>query len=280
MKHARSLRALFALFALFILATLPLVACGGSADGTSITPTPSSVTLNVFAAASLTESFNEIATAYQKAYPNVTIKYNFGGSQLLEQQMANGAPADVFASADATNMKKASDAGLVTSSQIFVKNRLVVIIPVSNPGKINSLKDLANKGVKIDIEAPAVPAGKYSLQVLDNMSKSPDYGSSYAGMVKENFVSQEDNVKAVVQKVQLDEADAGFVYTTDVTASVASKLTILPIPDTFNVIAEYPIAVTKSSAHSTDAQAFVQYILSSAGQAILAKYKFITVSGS
>lgn len=256
-----------------------LAACGSSSTpGSTPTPAPAAVTLNVFAAASLTESFNEIASAYHQMHPNVTIKPNYNGSQLLEQQIANGAPADVFASADITNMTKASDAGLVNASQVFVKNRLVVILPVNNPGNITSLKDLAKKGIKIDLEAATVPAGKYSRQALANLSKSPDYGTGYGSAVLSNVVSLEDNVKAVVQKVQLGEADAGFVYRTDVTTAVASKLMVIDIPDPYNVIAQYPIAVVKSSTHASDAQAFISFVLSSAGQAILAKYHFITVT--
>ncbi len=223
----RSLR----LFLLFLSFCILLAACGGSTTTSSTpTPTPSPVTLNVFAAASLTESFNEIGTAYHQQNPNVTVKFNFNGSQILEQQIANGAPADVFASADQANMQKASDAGLVNTPQVFVKNRLVVIVPTSNPGNINSLKDLAKKGVKIDLEATAVPAGKYSRQALANLSQSPDYGSSFANAVLANVVSEEQNVKAVVQKVQLGEADAGFVYVTDVTSAVADKVKIIDIP--------------------------------------------------
>ncbi|GAC1628440.1 MAG: molybdate ABC transporter substrate-binding protein [Ktedonobacteraceae bacterium] len=268
-------RALF----LPIIACLLFAACGSTAgSGSAATTTPKAVTLNVFAAASLTESFKEIATKFQAGHSGVTVRYNFGGSQLLEQQIASGAPSDVFASADQTNMKKAADAGLVGTSQPFVKNKLVVIIPANNPGKINSLKDLANKGVKIDIEASAVPAGKYTREILGKMAKSPEYGASYESAVKANFVSQEDNVKAVVTKVQLGEADAGFVYLTDVTKNVSSQVKEIIIPDNFNVIAEYPIATTKNSAHASDAQAFVQYVLSSDGQAILQKYGFIAAS--
>lgn len=276
-------RGLYGLCLVVLLCVL-LAACGGTAaTTTSSNPTATTagpVTLNVFAAASLTESFNQIAQQYQTAHPNVKIRYNFNGSQLLVQQIISGAPADVFASADLANMKKASDAGVVGSSEVFARNKLVVILPVNNPGNITSLKDLAKKGIKIDIEAPAVPAGKYSLQVLDNMAKSADYGPSYVSAVKDNFVSQEDNVKAVVQKVQLGEADAGFVYKTDITASVASKLKEVEIPDNFNVIAQYPIAVVKNSPHATDAQAFMQYVLSTDGQAVLAKYNFLSVTGS
>ena len=267
------------LFLLFASLCILLAACGNSTASTTTTPTPTPVTLNVFAASSLTESFNEIAKAFQQQHPNVTIKPNYNGSQILEQQIANGGPADVFASADLANMQKASDAGLVDSSQVFVKNRLVVIIPTSNPGNITSLRDLAKKGVKIDLEATAVPAGKYSRQALANLSKSPDYGSGYANAVLANVVSEEQNVKAVVQKVQLGEADAGFVYRTDVTTAVASKVTVLDIPDPYNVIAQYPIAIVKSSAHASDAQSFVDFVLSPSGQVLLKKYNFIIING-
>ncbi len=273
MKHP--LRALLLLLSLCTL----LAACADTAT-TSSTSTPTSpVTLTVFAAASLTESFTEIGMQYHKMHSNITVKFNFAGSQTLETQMANGASADIFASADLANMQKASDAGLVGNSQVFVKNKLAVIIPASNPGPISTLKDLAKKGIKIDIGAVTVPAGKYARQVLDNMAKSPDYGPSYKSAVLKNIVSEEDNVKAVVQKVQLGEVDAGFVYLTDVTAAVSAKVKIIDIPDTFNVIAQYPIAVVKNSPHAAEAQTFIQYILSPDGQAILVKYHFIGVNG-
>ena len=273
---------LFSLRALFLpmLLCSLLAACGGSTSGGSTTPTATTATastLNVFAAASLTESFTEIGNSFHAAHSNVTVKFNFAGSQALVQQITNGASADVFASADEANMKKATDASLVGTPQVFARNRLVVITPTNSP-KVASLKDLANKGIKIDIEAPTVPAGKYSLQVLDKMGASSEFGKSYESAVKGNFVSQEDNVKAVVTKVQLGEADAGFVYLTDVTTKVSSKVKELTIPDNYNVIAEYPIATTKSSKDATDAQAFVQYVLSSDGQAVLQKYKFISPS--
>ncbi len=269
-------------FSLLIALGSLLVACGSSTSTTTTTPpvataTTAPVTLNVFAAASLTGSFNALAASYKQTHPNVNLILNYNGSQILEQQIANGAPADIFASADLANMQKASAAGLVGTSQIFAKNRLVVILPLSNPGKIMSLKDLARKGVKIDLEASTVPAGKYSRQALMNMSQSPVYGANFASEVLGNVVSQEDNVKAVVQKVQLGEADAGFVYVTDA-FSASGKVMVIDIPDPYNVIAQYPIAVVKNSAHASDAQTFVDYVLSSAGQAIMKKYQFIPVN--
>jgi molybdate transport system substrate-binding protein len=273
MRHSQRSLMLF-----IMLCTLLLAACGGTTAASTATPTASPVTLNVFAAASLKESFTAIAAKYQQAHAGVTVKLNFAGSQILEQQIASGAAADVFASADLANMTKASDAGLVGSSQVFVKNRLTVIIPASNPGHINSLHDLANKGVKIDIAAPTVPAGKYSLQALGKMALSPQYGPAYVSAVKKNFVSLETDVKSVVNKVQLGEVDAGFVYVTDVTAAVSDKVKMIVIPDEFNVIAQYPIAVTKGSTHASDAQAFVQYILSKDGQDVLQQYHFIVIN--
>lgn len=264
---------------IFFLLSLFLLLVAGCGSSPAANPPSTPVTLNVFAAASLTESFGEIAKQYQASHPNIKIVYNFNGSQILVQQITNGANADVFASADTANMNKAIDAKAVSNPQVFARNKLAVIIPVGNPGNITSLKDLARKGLKIVLAAPAVPAGKYSIQILDTMAKSPDYGPTFESSVKANVVSQEDNVKAVVQKVQLGEADAGIVYRTDVTVAVANQIKMIDIPDNFNVVAEYPIAVTLKSAHSTEALAFVQYLLSADGQAILTRFHFIGVNG-
>src|SRR5260370_5975114 len=238
---------------LFLLGSLLLVGRGSTppASGNTSTPAPAVVTLHVFAASSLTDSFNTMATKYHQLHPNVTIQPVYNGSQALEQQIANGAPADIFASADTTNIQKASQAGLVGTSQVFARNRLVVIIPVGNPGHISTLKDLARSRVKIDLAAPTVTVGKYALQWVANLANSPDYRSAYQDAVLKNVVSQEENVKAVVQKIQLGEADAGIVYVTDVTASASSQVSSLAIPDNFNVNAGYPIPVVKSTTHST-----------------------------
>ena len=274
----RSLRVFFLLLTLGVF----LAACGGStatSGGSSSTTTASAppVTLNIFAAASLTKSFGVIKTQYTKAHPNVNITYNFNGSQLLAQQINSGAKADVFASADQANMAKV--ASLVNNPQVFVKNRITVIVPANNPANITSLKDLGRKGVKLDLAAPSVPIGAYALKVLDKLGQSSQYGSAYESAVKANVVSQEENVTSVVQKVQLGEADAGIVYVTDA-ASAAGKVKLIDIPDQYNLIAQYPIAATKSSANATAAQDFVNYILSSDGQATLAKYGFIPAASS
>lgn len=279
MRH--TFRVLGLVFALCLL----LAGCGGGTttgnNNTGSTKSSSThTTLKVFAAASLTESFNDIKTKYQAAHPDVNITYNFNGSQILVQQIINGAPADVFASADQANMQKGTQAGVVNSPQLFAKNKLTVIVPTNNPANITSLKDLARKGVKIDLEAATVPAGKYSRQILDKLGSDPQYGAAYKSAVLANIVSQEDNVKAVVQKVELGEADAGIVYVTDVTKAAASKVKFITIPDNFNVIAQYPIAAVKDSKNAQAAQDFINYILSPDGQAVLNQYHFITVSGN
>lgn len=268
---------------LFSLLLLVLAACGGTSASGNVASTPTSasvvpITLNVFAAASLTESFKEIQKDYHAAHPNIDIIYNFNGSQALAQQLSDGAAGDIFASADQTTMQKAVEAGIVTQSQVFAQNKLVVIIPASNPGHIASLKDLAQSGTKLVVGAPAVPVGKYGLQMLDTLGAASSYGLAYEKSVKANIVSQEENVKAVVQKVQLGEADAGIVYQTDVTTALDGKVTKIEIPDEFNVLANYPVAVTKGAAHSQEAQDFVTYLLSAKGQATLTRYHFLSIN--
>ena len=272
MKHFP--RVLFLLVAVCML----LASCGSSSSSGSTTPTstptPAPVTLNVFGAASLTAAFGEIKTKYESANPNVTVTYNFAGSNTLATQITQGAPADVFASADTKNMEKVNT--LVNTPQTFAKNKVVVIIPANNPGNIKTLHDLANKGVKIAVAGPSVPVGNYTLEVLSKMGQSSEYGPAYESAVKANFVTQETSVSGVVQKVELGEVDAGYVYVSDA-YSAGSKVSSIDIPDQYNILADYPIATVKDSKNLSTAESYVQYVLSPDGQAILAKYHFIPV---
>jgi molybdate transport system substrate-binding protein len=265
--------------ALLVVASLA-VSCAD--DGPASSPGgatgPVAGRITVFAAASLTDSFNEIATAFKAKYPGVEVTFNFGGSPTLRTQLEQGARADVFASADQNQMNRAVQNGAVASpGQVFVRNSLVVVTPKDNPGKINSLADLRKSGLKLVLAAPEVPVGAYARQALTSMDKDAAYGSGFSDAVLKNVVSLESNVKQVVAKVELGEADAGIVYGTDVTPSVAPKLATIAIPSQFNVIAEYPIALTKSPRNTATAQAFIDFVLSSAGQTILKKYNFQTV---
>lgn len=245
------------------------------------TPTaPPPVTLTVFAAASLTEAFTALKAGFEAAQPGVTVVYNFAGSNALAQQLGQGAPADVFASANATQMNVAIEAGRVISgtTEQFVRNRLVVIVPTSNPGGVITLPDLAKPGLKIVLADKAVPVGQYALDFLDKASGDAAFGPTFKDAVLANVVSYEENVRSVLTKIALGEGDAGIVYTSDVSGEAAAQVTRLDIPDALNTIARYPIAAIKDSAHPEAAQAFVAYVRSAEGQAILAGYGFIPVT--
>ncbi|MBK9748062.1 MAG: molybdate ABC transporter substrate-binding protein [Chloroflexi bacterium] len=235
-------------------------------------------TLTVFAAASLTDAFEEIAPSFEADHPGVEVLFSFGGSSTLATQLAEGAPADVFASANNTQMTVARDAERIAGSpRTFVKNRLVLIVPADNPAGIATLRDLANEGVQLVIAAPDVPVRTYTDTMLQRLAADPAYGEAYRTAVLANVVSEEDNVRQVAAKVALGEADAGIVYISDVTPDISEQVIAIPIPDYLNTIATYPIAVTNDAANPELAQAFVDYVLSDAGQYILVNWNFISV---
>ncbi|MBZ0300711.1 MAG: molybdate ABC transporter substrate-binding protein, partial [Anaerolineae bacterium] len=231
--------------------------------GTLSVSAQSSQTLVVFAASSLTDAFEEIGTAFQAAQPGVKVLFSFGGSSALATQLAEGAPADVFASANTRQMQVAQEAGRISGSPLtFAKNRLVLIVPADNPANIQSLRDLANPGVRLVVAAPAVPVRDYTDVMLDRLAADPNYGEEYRQAVVANIVSEEDNVRQVAAKVALGEADAGTVYISDVTPDIADQVIAIPIPDDLNTIATYPIAVTDDSALPELAQTFVDFVRS------------------
>jgi molybdate transport system substrate-binding protein len=240
----------------------------------TVAPTTVSGPLTVFAAASLTASFTEIGKSFEAANPGTKVTFNFAGSQALRTQIEQGAKTDVFASADNNNMDPLKNQGLVVGNvPIFTRNRLIVIMPKDNPAGLKTLKDLSKTGLKLDIADAAVPVGNYTLQALDKLSADPTYGADFKTLVLARVVSKENDVKQVVSKVALGEADAGVVYTTDAQAAI-DKLITIELPDQFNVIAVYPIGVVKGSANPALAQKFIDYVLSAAGQAVMKKYGF------
>src|SRR6185312_2652371 len=191
--------------------------------------------------------------------------------------LAQGAPADVFASANQAQMTLASQKGLIGSTpQVFVRNRLIVIVPKSNPAHIYSLADLGRPGVNLVLAAPAVPVGKYARAALAEWAANEAFGANFLSRVQANVKSNETDVKAVTAKVSLGEADAGIVYVTDVTPNVAAKVQTIEIPPALNQIAAYPIAVIKSSGNTKLAQGFIDYVQSSAGKSVLSRQGFIT----
>ena len=239
-------------------------------------------TLNVFAASSLTAAFGDIGKTFEAANPGTKVVFNFGASNDLAAQIGKAAPADVFASANDAQMQVVVKSGQVATdtARAFARNRLVVVYPTSNPGKLTKLQDLANPGVKVVLAAKEVPVGQYAIDFMTKANGDASFGATYKDAVTKNVVSYEANVKAVLQKVALGEADAGIVYTTDVTPDVTGKVIRLDIPDAFNTIAVYPIAAIKTSTQGDLAKKFVDYVLSPPGQAVMAKYGFIPASSS
>jgi molybdate transport system substrate-binding protein len=230
-------------------------------------------TVTVFAAASLTDAFTELGRAMERKTPGMAVRFNFAGSQQLVSQMEQGAAPDVLASADQRSMQEAAGHRLVTGEPVvFARNRLVVLVPTANPGHIERLEDLARPGLKLILAGESVPAGKYSREVLAKLAAVPGFPAGYAARTLANVVSEEENVKGVVAKVQLGEADAGMAYGSDVTPAVAARVKVLGIPEERNVLAEYPIAVAAGAADPAGAREFVALVLSHEGQRILARH--------
>jgi len=227
-------------------------------------------TLWVFAAASLSDAFTEIGHRLERRQPGLDVRINFAGSQQLAAQIEQGAAANVFASADDRWMAHLRDRGFLAGDwKVFARNRLVVIIPKTNPARIRRLQDLARGGVKLVLGTDAVPVGHYSRTVLQNLARDPAFGADFAARTLKNVVSEEENVKSVVAKVQLGEADAGMAYRSDVTPAVSRYVRILEIPEAANVVASYPIATLKGATAREPGDAFVALVLSPEGQGIL-----------
>jgi molybdate transport system substrate-binding protein len=274
-------RFLAALIAVLVFAA----ACGDGDDGDAnagATPASSAVStpaatvsgdLTVFAASSLTEAFTEIGDAFETAHPGTSVSFNFDGSPALRTQLEQGARADIFASANTAQMDMAVASGVVEGeSTVFARNRLVVIVPSDNSAGIESLQDLAKDGVKLVLANEDVPVGQYARQFLDNASADPAFGASFKHDVLANLVSEEGNVRQVAARVQLGEADAAVVFSSDVTPDLASDVTRINIPDALNQLATYPLAVTSDARNPDTAQAFIDFILGEEGQAILVKH--------
>ncbi|MGW0121523.1 molybdate ABC transporter substrate-binding protein [Streptomyces sp. NPDC003327] len=238
----------------------PLSACGNDdadketgGSGASGSAAPRTE-LTVLAAASLTDVFTTAGAAYEKARPGTEITFSFAGSQELVAQVSQGSPADVLVTADTTSMDKVkADTG---APVIIARNRLVIATGEGNPHQVGGLKDLADTKLKVVLAAPEVPAGKYSRKILD------------AQKITVKPVSQEPNVRAVLSKVELGEADAGLVYRTDA-ESAKDKVDAVEIPDAQNAIAQYPAAALKDSENAGAAAAFVAWLSSPEGQKIL-----------
>ncbi|MCI0689350.1 MAG: molybdate ABC transporter substrate-binding protein [Sporichthyaceae bacterium] len=242
-----------------VAAVLLLTACGGD-DGDESTASTGG-TLTVFAAASLTDAFTQLGEQFEADHPGVSVEFNFAGSSALREQIIGGAPADVFASANESNLTQVVDAGLATGPVPFVTNVLQIAVPAGNPGKVAGLADFAKADLLIGLCAEEVPCGEFGREAL-----------AHAG-VTASIDTNEPDVRSLLTKVENGELDAGIVYRTDVLAAGDAVLGV-DIPTGQNVVATYPIAALSGSDQSELAAAFVEFIRSAPAQQVLGTFGF------
>ena len=266
--------------AALMLGSLLLAGCGGPA--TSSAPSSETVVVTVFAAASLTDVFQEAAGSFGRSSHTGNVEFNFAGSQQLAGQLREGARADIFASADEMQMQAAVDAGRIEMKSVktFACNRLMIGYGLGVTGGsdaapgLESLLKLAQPGHKIVVGAEAVPIGQYTRQFLANAEQDDRFGPEFRAGFEANIVSQEQNVRGILSKLQLGEADAGVVYASDLVGS--TELQSMEIPAHLNVSAVYPIALTQDSRQPEQAATFVTFLFSEEGTAVLESHGFST----
>jgi molybdate transport system substrate-binding protein len=231
------------------------------------------VQVTVFAPAALTDAARQLGTTFEAANPGVAIAFELGHSPTQRAQLEQGATPDVFISASRKDMDAAAEKQLVAADQVqvFARNQLVVILPPKNPANIQTLADLAKPGVKILVASPEIPIGVATNTLLDKLNTGIAPGFKEQALA--NIVSKELGVKPIVSKIGLGEADAGIVYVSDAVA--APNLVTLPIPEPANVVVVFTIAPVTAARHPAEAAAFVQYVLSADGQALLKQQGFL-----
>jgi molybdate transport system substrate-binding protein len=260
-----------------------LAACsgsGGSAPAATSDAPPSgapAADLEIYGAASLKAALANVKEAYEAADPGTTLTVSIDSSSALETKIEQGAPADVFLSADMANPKKLVDGGFASGDVVpFAGNQLVIITPIDDPAGIASPRDLAKPGVKIIAADDKVPITTYATHLVENLAREAGYPTDFATAYANNIVSKEENVAGVVNKVGLGEGDAGIVYVTDARAS--DKVAPVEVPDSANVPATYGGVVVKASPDQEAAKAFLDWLAGTDGQAILASFGFTTPS--
>ncbi len=245
--------------------------CGSSAVATA---RPSQARLVVFAAASLSTALATAVPEFEQTHPGVTLTVSPGASSALRVQIEQGAPADVFLSADTVNATALVGEKLTNGGATpFAGNELTVIVPASNRAGITSPADLARPGVRVVAAGSQVPITRYAEQVVANLARQPGYPANFAAKYESNVVSHEDDVSAVVAKVALGEGDAAIVYVTDAKAS--TEVHAIPLPAAANVPATYDGVVIGTSAHLADAHAFLAWLAGPPGRSVLARFGFL-----
>ena len=259
-------------------ATASPSAAAPSAAGASGSPSAAPAgSLTIYAAASLKAALAKVKTTYEAAHPGTTLTISTDSSSALETKIEQGAPADVFLSADTANPQKLVDKGLAGGALTkFAGNLLTIIVPTANPAGIQSPKDLVKSGVKVIAAGDTVPITKYATMLVANLAKETDYPADFAARYTANIASKEDNVAAVVSKIELGEGDAGIVYVTD--AKTSTKVTTITVPADANVPATYSGVTVKASSDADAAGAFLAWLAGPDGQAILATFGFLPPS--
>ena len=249
------------------------VSCGGGSGGAAQgEEPPEGGGITVLAASSLTDAFGELAGIFEEQNPGTEVSTSFAASSELSAQIQQGAPADVFASASEKNMDAAVGEDLVGETAVFARNRPVVIVPEGDPAGVGEFEGLAGADAQIVLAEEGVPIADYAMEVLANADA--EYGGGFGENVTEKIVSREANVRAAANRVALGEADATFVYASDVTPDIRDRVEVLDIPEEVNVVATYPIAPVRASENPEMAQAWVDLVLSDEGQDVLEEHGF------
>ncbi|QIN80565.1 molybdate ABC transporter substrate-binding protein [Rubrobacter marinus] len=246
--------------------------CGGAAGDAQGGEPPEGGQITVLAASSLTDAFEELAGTFREQNPGTEVRTSFAASSELLAQVQQGAPADVFASASEKNMDTAVEEDLVGEASVFARNRPVVIVPADNPAGIGGFEDLAEADAQLVLAEEGVPIADYATEVLANADA--EYGDGFEEAVTAKIVSREANVRAAANRVALGEADATFVYASDVTEDIRDRVEVIEIPEEVNVVATYPIAAVRASESPELAQAWVDLVLGDEGQDVLEEHGF------
>lgn len=261
-----------AAFALAFVLALAVSGCGSQAAPGGGGPEETR-TLTILAASSLTDAFGQLAGEFEERNPGVRVRISFGASSALLAQIQQGAPADVFASADEAKMRTAVDGGFVEGDPVvFARNRLIIVVPEGNPGEVRGYRDMADPGLKVVLAQEEVPVAEYAETSLEKASA--EYGDGFAGDVLGNVVSREADVRASVNRVRLGDADAAFAYRSDVTPDVRGDVRTVEIPREFNVVAAYPIAALAGAGEPELARRWVEMVAGERGQEVLQKWGF------
>jgi molybdate transport system substrate-binding protein len=270
--------------AFIAILSVALAACSAGTASPSPAASPATATpvtstdLTIFGASSLKGVLEKARTAYEAAVPGMKLTISTDSSATLETQIEQGAPADVFLSADSKNPQKLVDGGFASGGLVpFAGNRLTIIVPADNPAGLKTPADLAKAGVKVIAAGDDVPITKYANQLVANLAKEAGYPADFAAAYAANIVSREDNVRALMAKIELGEGDAGIAYVTDAKAS--TRVATIDVPQAANVPATYAGVVVKDSANAPAAAAFLDWLAGPDGQAILAGFGFLPVSG-